>query len=79
MEEHGEGSLTGDMGFFLDIHISVPCLDLEDVANLSCGTEEGTSVHVLCECEVLASFRHAYLGSFFLDGVGVTNLSMGVI
>jgi hypothetical protein len=25
-------------------------LDPEDVANLSCGTEEETSDHVLCEC-----------------------------
>jgi hypothetical protein len=32
-----------------------------------CGTEEETSVHILCECEALASFRHAYQGSFFLD------------
>ena len=31
-----------------------------------CGTEEETSFH-LCECEVLASLRHAYLGSFCLD------------
>ena len=31
-----------------------------------CGTEEETSVHILCECEALASLRHAYLGSFFL-------------
>jgi len=29
------------------------------------GTEEETSVHILCECEALASPRHAYLGSFF--------------
>jgi len=39
--------------------------DPKDVANLSCGTEEETSVHVLCECEVLSSLRHAYLDSFF--------------
>jgi len=39
--------------------------DPNDVANLSCGTEEETSVHVLCECEALVSPRHAYLGSFF--------------
>jgi hypothetical protein len=32
-----------------------------------CGTEEETSVHILCECEALASLRHTYLGSFFLD------------
>jgi hypothetical protein len=31
------------------------------------GTEEETSVHILCECEALASLRHAYLGSFFLE------------
>jgi len=32
-----------------------------------CGTEEETSVHILSECEALASLRHRYLGSFFLD------------
>jgi len=44
-----------------------------------CGTEEETSVHVLCECEALASLRYAYLGSFFMDPEDVTNLSMGAI
>jgi hypothetical protein len=63
---------------FFDIHISVPRLDLEDAANLSSVTKEETSVHVLCECEALASLRHAYLGSYFLDREGVTNLNMGV-
>ena len=29
-----------------------------------CGAEEETSAHILCECEALASHRHAYLGSF---------------
>ena len=40
------------------------------ISNLTfkkCGTEIGTSHHILCECEALASLRHAYLGSFFLD------------
>jgi len=32
-----------------------------------CGTEEETSVHILCECEALASLRYMYLASFFLD------------
>jgi len=32
-----------------------------------CGTEEETSVHILCKCEALASLRHAHVGSFFLD------------
>ena len=52
--------------------------DPKDVANLSCGTEEETSVHVLCECEALTSLRHAYLGSFFLDPEDAANLSIGV-
>jgi hypothetical protein len=30
-----------------------------------CGAEEETSVHILCECETLASLRHTYLGSLF--------------
>ena len=30
-----------------------------------CGTEEETSVHILCECEALAALRHTYLGFFF--------------
>jgi len=32
-----------------------------------CGSEEETSVHILCECEVLALPRHTYLGSYFLE------------
>ena len=42
-----------------------------------CGAEEETSFHVLCECEALATLRHTYLGSFFLDPEDVTNLSLG--
>jgi hypothetical protein len=36
-----------------------------------CGTEEENSVHVSCECEALASLRHAHLGTFFLVPEGV--------
>jgi len=54
-------------------------LDREDVANLCCDTEEETSVHVLCECEALASFRHIYLGSFFLNPKDIKSLSLGAI
>jgi hypothetical protein len=32
-----------------------------------CSTEEEASVHVLFTWEVLASLRHSFLGSFFLD------------
>jgi hypothetical protein len=42
-------------------------------------TEEETSVHILCECEALASLRHSYLGSFFLDTEDVRKLNIGVI
>ena len=44
-----------------------------------CGTEEETSVHVLCECEALASVRHSYLGSFFLDPEDIRKLNIGPI
>jgi len=38
------------------------------------GTEEETSVRVMCECEVLASLRHAFMGSFFLNPEDIMNL-----
>jgi hypothetical protein len=44
-----------------------------------CGTEEETSVHNLCECEALASLRHRYLGSFFLDPEDIRMLGVGAI
>jgi hypothetical protein len=43
------------------------------------GTDEETSVHILCECEALASLMHAYLGSFFLDLEDTWELGMGAI
>jgi hypothetical protein len=43
------------------------------------GTEEETLVHVLCECEALASLRHTYLGSFFLDREDIMKLFIGAI
>ena len=44
-----------------------------------CGAEEDTSVHILCECEALASFGHAHMCSFFLDPEDTMNLSIGAI
>jgi len=44
-----------------------------------CGTEEETSVHILCECGAFASLRHTYLGSFFLDREDIRELSIGGI
>ena len=44
-----------------------------------CGTEEETSVHVLCECEVLASLTHLYIDLFFLDTEDTGKLNVGAI
>jgi hypothetical protein len=44
-----------------------------------CGTGEESSVHILCECEALASLRHTYLGSFFLDPEDIRVLVVGAI
>ena len=43
------------------------------------GIEEENSVHILCECEGLASLRHIYLGSFILDPEDIRKLSIGVV
>jgi hypothetical protein len=44
-----------------------------------CGVEEETSAHILCECEALASLRHAYLSSFFLEPEDIKSVSLGAI
>jgi len=44
-----------------------------------CGAECETSVHILCECEALASIRHAKLGSFFLEPEDIKSISLGAI
>jgi len=44
-----------------------------------CGAEDETSVHILCECEALASLRHTYLGSFFLEPEDIKSISLGAI
>ena len=41
--------------------------------------QRGTSVHILHECEALASLRRAYLVSFFLDAEDIKSLSLGAI
>jgi hypothetical protein len=42
------------------------------------GAKDETSAHILCECEALASLRHVYLGSFFLDPEDMS-LNLGAI
>ena len=40
---------------------------LESPLYWKCGVRQETSAHILCECQTLASLRHAYLGSFLLE------------
>ena len=42
-----------------------------------CGVEEENSSHILCECEPLASLRHIYLGSFFLEPEDIKEYKLG--
>jgi hypothetical protein len=70
------GLLTGHNTLSTHLHIMGLC---NDPMCRKCGTEEETSVHILCECEALASIRHAYLGSFFLDPEDIRELGMGAI
>ena len=44
-----------------------------------CGAEVETKVHILCDWDALATHRHTYLGSFFLDPEDVRSLSLGSI
>jgi len=44
-----------------------------------CGTEAETLVHILCECEALASLRYIYLGPFFLDPDDIKKPGVGAI
>jgi hypothetical protein len=51
----------------------------EDRGCRKCGAEDETSTHILCECEALASLRHAYLGSFFLEPEDIKGINLGAI
>jgi len=44
-----------------------------------CGTEEETSVLILCACETLASLQRAHLCSFILYPEDIRKLSIGAI
>jgi hypothetical protein len=70
------GLLTGNNGLIRHLHV----MWLSN--NTTCrkfGKEEETSVHILCECEALASLRHAHLGSFFLAPQDIRKLIIGAI
>jgi hypothetical protein len=70
------GLLTGHNTLRRHLHIMGLC---NDPICRKCGTEKETSVHILCECEALASLMHAYLGFFFLYPEDKRELGMGVI
>ena len=42
-----------------------------------CGVKKESSAHIICECEALASLRHIYLGSFFLEPDDINTLRTG--
>jgi hypothetical protein len=70
------GLLTAHNTLRRHLHIMGLC---NDPLCRKCVTEEETSVHILCECEALASLRHAYLGSFVLGPEDIWELGMGTI
>jgi hypothetical protein len=69
------GLLTGHNTLRRHLHL----LGLPDSPLYRCGVKEENSAHILCECEALASFRHVYLGSFFLKPEDIKSISLGAI
>ena len=70
------GLLTGHNTLRRHLHV----MGLNDNPTCrKCGTEEETLAHILCECEALASLRHTYLGTFFLDPEDIRVLGVGAI
>jgi hypothetical protein len=70
------GLLTGHNTLRRHLHIMGLC---NDPMCKKWGTEEETSVHILCECEALASLRHTHLGSFLLNPEDIRELGVGAI
>jgi hypothetical protein len=44
-----------------------------------CAADDETSAYILCQCEALASLRHVYLGSFFLEPEDIKSIRLGAI
>ena len=69
------GLLTGHNTLRRHLHIMGLC---DSPICRKCGVGGGeSSVHILCQCEALASLRHTYLGSFFLDPEDIRVLGVG--
>jgi hypothetical protein len=68
------GLLTGHNTLRRDLHL----MGLSDSPLCRrCGAEDETSAHILCECETLASLRHVYLVSIFLEQNDIKSITMG--
>jgi len=69
------GLLTGHNTPRRHLHL----MGLSDIPLCRCGAQDETSAHILCECEALASLRHVYLGSFFLEPEDIKSISLAAI
>jgi hypothetical protein len=54
-------------------------MGLSDSPFFRYGAEDETSAYIPCECEALASFRHVYLGSFFLEPEDIKSIRLWAI
>jgi hypothetical protein len=70
------GLITGHNTLRRHLHIMGLC---DNPICRKCDTGVESSVHIFCECEALASLRHTYLGSFFLNPEDITLLGVGAI
>ena len=67
--------LTGHNTLRRHLHL----MGLNSLPLCRCGVQDENLAHILCECEALASLRHVYMGSFFLDPEYIKSLSLGTI
>ena len=73
------------LGVFIDFMEDEPLLRLhlmwlsDSSLCRRCGAVDETSAHIFCECEALASLRHVYLGSFFLQPVDINSINLGAM
>ena len=69
------GLLTGRDTLRRHLHL----IGLSESPMCRCGEEDETSAHILCGCEALATLKHVYLGSFFMEPEDIESISLGAI
>jgi len=72
-------AVTGLLSGYNTLRRHMYIMRLIDRPLFRCAAEQESSVHVLCACEDLASLRHTYLDSFFLDPADVRSPSLGAV